>query len=40
MAAREIAQRISDAGIWQAYEVEQELREFLTDLGLRQRRNI
>jgi hypothetical protein len=40
MAAREIAQRISDAGIWQAYEVEQELREFLTDLGLRRRRNI
>lgn len=39
MAARAIADRIGDAGIWQAYEVERELREFLTDLGLEPRDN-
>jgi hypothetical protein len=39
MAAREIADRIGDAGVWQAYEVERELRDFLTDLGLQPRRN-
>ena len=37
MPSREIARRIGDVGLWRAYEVEQELREFLTDLGLRPR---
>jgi hypothetical protein len=40
MPARAIAERIGDTGVRQAYEVERELREFLTDLRLQLRRNV
>jgi hypothetical protein len=39
MSSREIAERVGDAGVRQACEVETDLREFLMELGLEWRDN-